>query len=373
MKNFCHNAFTGIDITPGGTIKPCCKFLQATMPTFHISEGIEKFRDSEFRKGLQQEFLDGKRPKGCDRCWKEEDAGVKSKRQLDYERHRISFDNLDLQRKDFTNISLNFGNICNLACRICGPNRSSRWVAENIKHGDKAYPIYDWFKQKDVMEDIFFYTKEAVHFDIPGGEPLLMDIEEHFEFLDRFSQDRKQQISLHYTTNGTNWPKQSHLESWKHFKEIDIQISIDDTGKRFEYNRWPAKWPQVYENIKKFQSLSRSQSNIRLSVSFTVSAFTIFYADEFFTWCIREGLPPPWMGRLHEPVFYRCGIYDEDTATKIKTKLQQSKIQQVRSLADYVDPADRVHFEDFKKQINRLDIQRNQNFNNTFPEIAISH
>ena len=57
---------------------------------------------------LQKQFIDGKKPAGCMRCWKEEDAGIKSKRQLDYERFQDDFDKVDLKRTEFKNIELNF-------------------------------------------------------------------------------------------------------------------------------------------------------------------------------------------------------------------------------------------------------------------------
>ena len=262
MKNYCHNAFTGLDISPAGTIKPCCKFLDREIPKFDIKDGIASYKDSEFLKDLQDQFLRDQRPKGCSRCWTEEDAGIHSKRQLDYIRHKSHFDRLKTDHNEFTNISLSFGNICNFSCRICGPAQSSRWVSEILRHDNISYPIHRWYKDKDVMDDIFNHTKTAVHFDIPGGEPLLVEIDEHFDFLGRFDLEKSKDISLHYTTNGSVLPKKEFLDVWKSFKEVDIQLSIDDTGERFEYNRWPGKWADVYDNIKSFQKLERENNNI---------------------------------------------------------------------------------------------------------------
>jgi len=297
MSNFCHNAFLGLNISPNGQLKPCCKFLTSEMPPFHISKGIDRYKNSEWLRDIQKQFLDGKKPSGCERCWKEEAAGVKSKRQLDFERHKNKFESMDLDNSNFLNINLAFGNLCNLACRICSPEVSSKWASEKKKEDGAHYPIWDWFKNPNIMNDIWNHTEQAIHIDIPGGEPLLLEIPEHFTYLEKFVKTKRaNEISLHYTTNGTTFPTAEHIKIWQSFREIDIQMSIDDIGPRFEYNRWPANWNQVYENIKKYQQLSKSNTNIRLSISYSISALTIIYIDNFFKWCIRENLPAPWMG-----------------------------------------------------------------------------
>ena len=340
------------------------------MPKFNVRDGIEKYRSSDFLKELREQFLRDEKPKGCSRCWIEEDAGIKSKRQLDYERHKEEFDKIDLKDRDFKNVSVSFGNLCNFACRICSASNSSKWVSENIKNTGKKFPIHDWFKRKDIMEDVFRFTKDAIHFDIPGGEPLLLELPEQFEFLGRFSDQQSQKISIHYTTNGSNFPKKEFLDQWDRFKEIDIQISIDDTGKRFEYNRWPGKWSEVYENIKKLQELEKDKGNVRLSISFTVSAFTVAYAKEFFEWCLSEGLPKPWMGRLNYPYHYCVEILPEVISGPIKEQLRSSEFEDVRNLANYLDGSKKDLLPVFKEKVTELDRFRNQSFVQTFPELV---
>ena len=212
MKNLCHNAFIGLHIDVAGRIRPCCKYLGNHGPYFDIKDGIEKYQLSEWLSNLQKEFLDGKKPAGCMRCWKDEDAGIKSKRQLDYERFKDDFDKVDLKRTEFKNIELNFGNLCNLACRICSPKYSSKWASEMSKLDGKKYIIYDWYKDKKIMEEIYQNTKNAIGIDIIGGEPMLIEIKEHFDYLHKLKEDNyAKDISLHYTTNGTIFPKEESI------------------------------------------------------------------------------------------------------------------------------------------------------------------
>ena len=370
MKNLCHNAFIGLHIDVAGRIRPCCKYLGEHGPYFDIKDGIEKYQKSEWLSDLQKQFIDGKKPAGCMRCWKEEDAGIKSKRQLDYERFKDDFDRVDLKRTEFKNIELNFGNLCNLACRICSPKYSSKWASELSNLDGKKYVIYDWYKDKKIMEEIYQNTKNAIGIDIIGGEPMLVEIKEHFDYLNRLKEDNyAEDISLHYTTNGTIFPKEEYLNTWSSFKEIDIQLSIDGIEEQFEFNRWPAKWSQVYSNIKRYQKLAKESKNIKLSLSHTISAFTIYYADDFVKWCLREGLPMPWMGPLNFPTYYRPSVFKKSVRDKIKEHLLQSKSSQVRNLTNYLDTDDSVDFGDFEDWVTKLDKARTQTFSKTFPEL----
>ena len=44
MQYFCHNAFIGLDVSNGGHLRPCCKFLNTEVPKFHIKDGIDKYK-----------------------------------------------------------------------------------------------------------------------------------------------------------------------------------------------------------------------------------------------------------------------------------------------------------------------------------------
>ena len=221
------------------------------------------------------------------------------------------------------------------------------------------------------MQDIFDYTKDAIHFDIPGGEPFLTEIPEQFEFLQKFSNAQAKHISIHYTTNGSNFPQEKFLKTWDRFKEIDIQISIDDIEQRFEYNRWPGKWNKVYDNLQKFKLLQKNKTNIRLSISFTVSAFTILYADKFYNWCIEEELPTPWLGLLSKPYYYRPSVFNKEVRNSIKQKLLLSKHEEIRNLSKCLDQDDSEHLEHFNKIVEQYDSKRKQNFEKTFPELQV--
>ena len=370
--NFCYNAFTGLDVNQRGSLRPCCKFDLQSMPAFNISDGVEKYTNSKFIKRLQKQFLDNKRPDGCSRCWDDEDAGLESKRQIDYNNNKDFLDALELSKEGYSIVGIAFNNLCNLACRICGPWASSTWVAEERKGA-----ILNWSSNEQTFVDLYENTKDAKLLEIVGGEPFLKNFDEHKEYLKLFVESgQAKDTHIHYVTNGTVFPDETFTNLWKEFEHVDITLSIDDTGKRFEYNRYPANWEEVYSNIKQFQKLSSEEQNIEISLSFTVSAFTIYYAGDFVNWCEAEGLPQPWFGVVSLRDYYHPSVHNDTIKQKIEDKLMLSDNVDVHKLKDflYKDKSAMDIFNNgdslFKGYIDRLDKKRGQLFSETFPELV---
>ena len=99
-----------------------------------------------------------------------------------------------------------------------------------------------------------------------GGEPMLSSIEQHQNLLDHYIQTgQAKNISIHYTTNATIFPDQNWLSRWKNFAEIDLQLSIDGIGNRYEYLRYPADWSTLNKCADQYLKLQQQESNIKSS------------------------------------------------------------------------------------------------------------
>ena len=369
MKNYCPNSDQGIMIDPKGDITPCCKVIN--IPSFKIHDGVKKYYDSEWYKNFTKAHLKDERHPACSRCWQEEDEDIKSKRLIDIEKVGKGFSASGSSMKTVKNIEMTFGNLCNLACQICFPLYSSRWATEKRKIDGKNYPIYRWHQNKDIMQEIYNMIKKVERISIVGGEPFLVEIKEHSEFLKHLIDiDQAKNVTLHYITNGTNYPTPELLTFFKSFKAIDIQLSIDGTEKMYEYNRWPGNWSGTYKNIKKYQKLEIKEPNVSLSISHTISAFTIFYVEEFVLWCLREKLPYPYFNKLSFSPFNRASVFKKHTKDVIRKKLLSSNSKLVRNLVAWLDNSDdSEHFGKFEEQVKLYDKVRGQNFSKTFPEL----
>lgn len=372
-KNFCYAPWTNIEILPSGDILPCCKFqASAYEEKFNItSNTIEDFRKSNTLKTIKQEFSEGIWPKGCQRCYIEESSNIESRRQLDYQRWKHHYDRYKLDSDQLLTIGIAMGNVCNLKCIICNPSASSKWQKEyfdiyNIKFESVEHP------RRTIIQGITDIAPNLIHADIHGGEPFLSGIEEHHNFLDFYiNTGQASKMSIHYTTNGTIWPDDQWTQRWQHFKEIDLQISIDGVATRYEYLRYPSSWEVLEKNIQKFIEYEKLSDNVRLSVAHTISAYNIYYLDEFITWCSSVGLPKPWLGKLHNPAMLRPTVWTTDAKMFIAEHLDSSQNFEVKKWAHHLrSNDDSVLFDEFVKRTLVHDQYRNLDFKHAFPELA---
>jgi len=372
-KVFCLAPWSNLEILSSGSILPCCKFQISSYPEkFNIStNSIKDYMSSHTLAEIKNDFLHGQWPQGCERCRIEESNNIKSKRELDQERWAEHYSNYDLEQDNLLTLSFALGNTCNLKCIMCGPYASSLWSKEYKDiYGIEVQNIESF--RTEAIDDLVDHAPKLVHMDIHGGEPLLSNKSQHRLLLDKLIDNRRaEQVTIHYTTNGTIWPDPEWIERWKCFKEIDIQISIDGLEKKFEYIRYPADWNVLQENIQKYLELEKQNSNIRLSVAHTVSAFNILYLDEFVTWCMQTGLPEPWMGKLHNPVQLRPTVWPDQAKQFIIDKLQQSSYTNIRAWADLLQASDDSQkFSEFQHFVKTHDQYRKLDFRQIFPELA---
>ena len=127
--------------------------------------------------------------------------------------------------------------------------------------------------------------KKVKRMKLLGGEPLLHD--ESWLAIDKFSNSKNvQECELFFTTNGTVYPKDFDKIVSK-FKFCKIMISLDGTGKDYEYVRSNGNWSIVKNNIKKFLNLSQRFENVKIQTSFVMQMYNILNVKdiaEFDAW-----------------------------------------------------------------------------------------
>jgi MoaA/NifB/PqqE/SkfB family radical SAM enzyme len=350
---------------------PCCKFQKHYYnQQFNIkTHSFDDYFGSKLINNIKQEFQNNVWPIGCERCQIEESNSIESKRQLDYTRWKDHYAAYGFSNSKIITASIAFGNTCNLKCITCGPHSSSRWQKEYFDLYGKDIPHFKFYKE-NFVKDFIKQAPDIVHLDIPGGEPFLSGVDEQKELLKHYiDNNRADSITLHYTTNATIFPDNEWWQLWKHFKEIDLQISLDGIDHRYEYIRFPGNWNEVLFNVQKYVKIK--SNNVKLSVSHTVSAYNIYYLDEFFTWCKQIGLPTPWLGRVHKPAHLRPTVWPEPFKHQLINKLKTSEYSEVQNwaiLINNIDDSDQYDL--FCDKLHKHDHYRNTTFAHVFPEIA---
>jgi len=360
MTFMCQHPWQGIDITPQGEFKPCCKYADV------IATNLSDYINSPELKSLKEDFLEGKKPVGCQRCWQDEDAGLPSKRLLD---QQLIYNHVD--QTGVKVLSLPFGNSCNLACRTCDSSASSAWIAETKKLQQhiptiKIYQHQRFYQDKAFIAEIKKICADVALVEFPGGEPFIAGVDEHLDFLD-YLLDKSKNISLHYVTNATIFPDERFWSRWQKFKNVDIQLSIDGIGSQFEYNRWPAKWSTVDQHVDQYIAKREANTNIQISISHTVSIFTVYYLPEFVKWCLQKGLGKPYLGLVSNPSMYDIRCLPGLVKDNVSEKLRRFKFLEI-VLYMYSENFSNEIYTQAQTYIDLLDQQRGQSFSETFLE-----
>lgn len=319
-NKFCMLPFTSMEVTPMGTYRPCCLYADV-IPGISVQQGhtITDAQRSQHMVDLRKAFLSGEQPDGCRACWNEETVpGRMSKR-------RASFVKMKDIRIDYTEdgiapifLDLKLGNICNLKCRICGSWSSSKWAQEEIdlangrndlarqQLNDGQWPRKhsDWWK---ALEDALPHIR---YLEFTGGEPFL--INEHFNLLQMLvDEGHSENIDIHYNTNGTIWPERGEA-LWRKFKRVEIAFSIDDTGDRFEYQRYGSDWNKVQGVIAEAREASLRYDNLHLQICTTFNIQNAYYWPETEEWIINQGIRDIHFNILQEPAMFNLRNMPDD-------------------------------------------------------------
>jgi MoaA/NifB/PqqE/SkfB family radical SAM enzyme len=393
-EKICILPWISIETSPVGTARPCC--LAKDEITYSDEAGVERkynlnthtleeIYHSRYMQILRRDFLYGHKPATCQRCWDEEAAGRTSKRinskiRLKEYVDEIDFYNLNPDQLWF--IDLKLGNICNLKCRICGSWSSSKWAKEEIDYvpelenrkehlaykflQDGAWPRENpqfWDNLKTLLPNIKY-------FEFTGGEPFL--IEQHFDLL-RYAVETgdSAHIEIHYNTNGTVFPESAEL--WANFKHVEIAVSIDNVGARFEYERYGADWNEVQENIARFTAMRSDKISTQLCT--TINVQNVYYLPEICDWILTQTFDHVYFNMLHDP-WHMCISRMTKTAQDIViTKLYDHKFDmkyraEILRIIQFIRNGQGSDGVVFLEKMKQTDNYRKQSFLDTHFEIA---
>lgn len=252
--------------------------------------------NAEWIKSIRRSMMAGEKISICERCYTEEDAGVRSARQSSNSKYGALTEEL-LQKTqadgsvDFkpVYIDLRLGNLCNLKCRMCNPYASKKWIEDwNAIAGEQVLAgaerdrlaTMDWFKSDQLVENLMSFLDSVKEIYFTGGEPLL--INKHFELLEiLIERGFAAQVALKYNTNITYVPEKC-FPLWKHFKKVTVNVSLDGVGAINSYIRHPSKWSEILDNIQKMDQFIADSPQVFGSIHTTVQLYNLEHLTEVF-------------------------------------------------------------------------------------------
>ncbi|MCB9204918.1 MAG: twitch domain-containing radical SAM protein [Flavobacteriales bacterium] len=381
-SDFCYYPFMQILLTSDGRYRPCSKHQdyithQGRELSIHHGDDMQDAWTSDYMQDIRQHFLENRQFEGCRECWRMQRMGLRSMRYDSYQYG--TSENQVSEPITPTRIEINASNICNLRCRICYPNASSKWIKEHGELYGSNEKVYRNLPLPN-LEQVKGWTQSLEEVCFFGGEPLLS--EENMELLDHFiSSGNAERMSLLFNTNGTVFSEEI-IERLRPFKRVRMYFSVDDIGDRFEYQRKGANWDEVAKNIEKAYRLSRSPEgqNIDFKICCTVSILNIYYFPEFFDYFGKNfpGLRIFW-NLLFDPWELSIQLLPNEVKEVLRERLSQElrpsfvmneeDTRTVGELIGFLSPSIKRNLSGFFRYVQAHDKYRGESFAITFPEL----
>jgi len=368
-KTFCSVLWNHQMIDTAGNVKPCCRFrMHGTQNSLHKNTLTEIF-NSKFMQRLRHDAKNGINILGCQRCYEEQDGGKKSLRER-MNSHETATD-IDIDNPNITYLELAISNNCNLMCRICSSKFSHKLYDEELTYlGESASTVKH---TKSNISCAYESLHNLKYIKFTGGEPLI--IKEHWELLEHaIEKDYAKNIILNYSTNCTIWPKKKIIDIWKHFKKIELAVSLDSImDAENEYQRYLTDQSKVIHNIKKYVELSTTFLNMRVIGRPTISIMNVLHAPETIEWLESNKIKTN-PTHLTDPEHQSITVLPLKYKNLIKNKYDSFSYSndKIRDNCNYIlnymfsqDNSDLI--KEFKKHTAFLDSQRNQSFIKTYP------
>lgn len=339
----------------------CCL---STTPLTFVDKNHINWTGDPFAKNREKNNLNQWLP-GCWQCETLEKTGAKSFRKSMIHKFGVNKDLKGPQR-----IDLLFDRSCNLACRTCGPQSSTLWEKHlrdnNLPIGSATAPNNNAERVKKILEALDLENLGMVQFC--GGETLLGNNYWNVaQWLADHVPNAKQNLEIGFQTNGTQPIDPRWFETIEKFKLVKLMVSIDGTGDRFEYLRWPANWNQTVDNIMSLRSLL--PSNVMFFVQECTSCLNLFYFTEVKDWIAknfatnREGDPVEHATQLAmHNYLYPTNITEEYAQAIAHTKMSNIIPNGWRENPDKI--------KQFLFEVEKFDKIRNQDWKKVFPEVA---
>ena len=277
LEWFCPQPFMNAVVNHFRVTKPCC--VIRGWPNRSIKESgktsVMDVHQSQLMKDFRKEFLEGGGPlteKFCLVCKEQEKHSKTESHRLmyvdkfdeehgEYREHTTALEEyIDTDHSEPFYLTMEYNapnNFCNLKCNMCGPFNSSTYAKENeaigITEGKWWLAGRTWVNEEDDMNQYTDVLKNLIELKLVGGETLALP--QNYEMMDHaIEMGVSKQMRLVMTTNATLTPKMGKLgdvfEYVQHFKDCEINVSVECWGEKNNYIRFPSKWPKIMENVK---------------------------------------------------------------------------------------------------------------------------
>ena len=363
---FCNVPWTNLHVYWDGSYGMCCsekeKPYSETERYNLIDMPIDEWYNSDAARSFRIQILGDIPILACRACYSEEAVGYESRRIKENFKSTLfteqAFDKSYQQSQWLDRFEdsrstghtdqlpidwhVDFGNECNLACKMCNPNASSA-IATVLRRNSnsKINPKVSWTNNQSAWNN-FIRAVDAIpirRIHVMGGEPVM--IKRYHEFIDYLIAKERFEISLSFVTNGTII-NQTLIDKLKLFKNVDIEISIEAIDHVNNYIRQGSEISNLIDNIENI--IKQQDSKLQLVLRTVPQLLNISrYVDLIrYAWnnrLIIEGIPlmrPSFMAINVLPWDYRQQLIAGflELKDEIAANIQFKSVQNGRALGN---------------------------------------
>jgi len=271
-KPYCKAPWIGLSYTGTEGCQPCCEWkgdhFYGTHTEYLKSDYLKDFKKLMYKDEMHHNCIECIEKEKIDTHW-----GSRRQRFMKYD--------ID---GGYVRLDFRAGDKCNMKCRMCGTGASSLWRDEDLEQGQNNYgQSIEHLKNlsiplKNVYENKHIDTSDVYDIDfskltkimILGGEPSI-DLK-----VRRFINSVKDlDCPIGITTNASN-ASDKWFNTLKQIKRLELDLSIDATGKYQDYQRTGSDWSVIKKNVIKYRDTFKTDAN-NINVTATAMNFPVLH------------------------------------------------------------------------------------------------
>jgi len=374
------------------------------------------------KKAEREMMQQGKRPAGCEYCWKIEDVDRNNISDRVYKSVIYTDDELKQAHSaspqedvNLKTLEIAFDRTCQFACSYCNPAFSTTWVKDiknngayknlesdgrnHFTHEHDSSQLYKYTETNPYIDAFFKWWDSDLHktldeLRITGGEPMMSG--HLWKLLDWFKDNKgasKTRIAIN-SNLGLESADILKLLDRADSAPLDIYTSNESLVNHAEYIRDGLDWSVWSRNM---HLLAGSGKLRGLHNMCTINALCLETLPEFLSYLLKfkaqygRDFPNFTLNILRFPSFQSPLVLPDTIRTFHKDRLQkwydknydnellhEHELNQTQRLIDYLDVVKTPHSDafdmpklhnDFKQFYSQYDTRRNKNFLTTFPSM----
>jgi hypothetical protein len=270
---------------------------------------IAEWFNSEPVRKFRQDMLGDTKTSLCQTCYNDEKHNGNSRRWKSNQKSVIflekAFEQSFLQSPgypafeysathDYTTITepvdihVDFGNFCNLACKMCKAEASSVIAAQEVKWGVKSSQQYlgtDWTKDQktwDSFKQQLISMPKLNNIHVMGGETLATN--RFDDLVDSLLAAGRTDVCISFVTNGTMF-RSELLKKLKNFRRVGIEVSIEAISKHNSYIRQGTDTELVLHNINRYIEITNN-TTVTVALRPVPSFLSVGYLPELLQYAL---------------------------------------------------------------------------------------